>query len=141
MEFLEVEYDKMGGISIELDVRQRVPDGMTRPCRTDPRTGRTPLACILDGPLTSRVLDGTGKLVPGTLLSGQAWIQPPSGFDGPLFRWTEATLPDGSKHPVCIEGSGQGDECSNGASENCAASRGDPVKRWELPLTPQEVGR
>jgi hypothetical protein len=137
MELLEVEYDSYGGIVLELDVKQPVSDPSLRPCRADdPRTGTTQYACILDGPLTSRVLQGTGKLVPGTLLSGQAWIQPPSGFDGPLFRWTEATLPDGNKHPVCIEGTGKGDRCSNGASENCAAGRADPVKRWKIRLNP-----
>jgi hypothetical protein len=130
MKLLEIEFDER--LSIELDVKQ--PSPSNKICEGD----FPALACIQEGPLTSRVLMGSGKLVHGTLLTGHAWLKPPSGYRGAIFRWTEATLPDGSKHPVCIEGSGSRDTCPNGASENCAAEKAEAVKRWERPLTPRK---
>ncbi len=53
---------------------------------------------------TSRVISGPRALPPGTLLAGYFFKSPlpgspPNGVDA---RWTEATLPDGTKYPVCI---------------------------------------
>jgi hypothetical protein len=143
MKLLEVEFysgeSTRGEIVVELDVKQ--PNkGSNEACDHDV-PGGVPLACIQEGPLTSRVLQGSGKLVRGTLLAGQVWFRPVRLLDkydrlDPHFRWTEATLPDGSKHPVCIEERGQGKHCPNGASKECAARPAQIVKQWQSPLTP-----
>jgi hypothetical protein len=138
MQRLEVVFFRGPGtgtdIVVELDVKQ--PSPSNKPCDHD-APGGVPIACIQEGPITSRVLRGSGKLVRGTLLAGHVWFHPPSGFSSPLTRWTEATLPDESKHPVCIETDLSGvDKCPNGAVVNCAAVRAGITKRWSMPLNP-----
>jgi serine/threonine protein kinase len=133
MKRLEIEIDER--LSIELDVKQ--PSNSNKVCDHG-APGGLRYACIQEGPLTSRVLNGSGKLVHGTLLAGHAWLKPPSGYRAAIFRWTEATLPDGTKHPVCIEGVGNWKYCPNGASQNCAAKDAYAHERWRFTLTPRK---
>jgi serine/threonine-protein kinase len=131
MQRLEVEFYRGPGtrtdIIVEFDVKQPSPGN--KPCAGEAR------ACIQDGPLTSRVLVGSGRLVRGTLLSGRVWFPQPEDIG--TIRWTEATLPDGGKHPVCIESSAEQDSlCPNGAWVSCAAQEAQIVKRWDRPLNP-----
>ncbi|WP_224372245.1 serine/threonine protein kinase [Hyalangium versicolor] len=56
--------------------------------------------------ITSKVRYTQGKLVEGSLLSGRVFHAPIPNADSPsgiYYRWNEATLPDGSKYPVCLE--------------------------------------
>jgi serine/threonine protein kinase len=55
--------------------------------------------------VTSRVLKGHGDLVPGTLLAGYFRADQPDYLGTGIQQyWTEATLPDGSKYPICMNG-------------------------------------
>ncbi|WP_224367660.1 serine/threonine protein kinase [Hyalangium versicolor] len=55
--------------------------------------------------ITSKVRYTQGKLVEGSLLSGRVFHAPDGeSRSGIFYRWNEATLPDGSKYPVCLEG-------------------------------------
>lgn len=68
---------------------------------------------VTDGqPLTSKVTRGRGKLVKGSVLSGRVFQQQLERWSL-AYRWNEATLPDGSKYPVCIE---YGDDADPGAT-------------------------
>jgi Protein kinase domain len=57
---------------------------------------------VKEGPLTSLVLEDTGKLQEGSLLFGELKIVDPRGLA--RARWTLAQLPNGKKYPVCIQG-------------------------------------
>jgi serine/threonine-protein kinase len=93
--------------------------------------------CIHVGPRTSVVKKGSGKLVRGTLLSGHVFTH---ANDSLLlvFRWTEATLPNGDKHPVCVEGSQDAQvRCPDGQPGNvCAAFNVDIVTQWNRKIKP-----
>lgn len=131
MLLMEVDFDHQ--IEVELDVKQ--PSNGDEACGRD-ASGKIPLACIAEGPLTSRVVRGSGKLKRGTLLSGYAWIH--GTWDNePLYRWTEATLPDGSKHLVCLEASGGPEYCPNGTAQDCAAKQVSLEKRWRMKAGPK----
>jgi hypothetical protein len=105
MKFLELP-DEPVAVVVHLDPNQ--------PCEKEPEnTYCQNDITVADGqPLISRVVRGRGKLVKGTLLSGRVF-QRQIGQWTVAFRWNEATLPDGSKHPVCMEG---GDPSDPGAT-------------------------
>jgi serine/threonine-protein kinase len=99
-------------------------------CRSGP--------CLRPGPITSVVMEGSGKLVRGTLLSGRVFLGTEGDGDRWVLRWTEATLPNGDKHPVCIE-SGQNfyrSECPNGSGRVCSKLNSRFVERWDRPIIP-----
>jgi hypothetical protein len=96
-------------LQLEFDVNHpcnRSPLGSATCCR---EASNEPLAsplCVQQVPMyvTSRVVSGQGALVPGTLLAGYFFQHPnPELPRSVLQRWYEATLPDGSKHPVCLQ--------------------------------------
>jgi hypothetical protein len=93
--------------------------------------------CIRVGPRTSVVTKGSGKLVRGTLLSGHVFT---ASHDRLLlvFRWTEATLPNGDKHPVCVEGTQDAQVlCPDGQpGEICDEFYADIVTRWDMKIKP-----
>jgi serine/threonine protein kinase len=91
------------------------------------------------GPVASLVVEGSGELVKGTVLRGHVFVD---GFSRPgrywAYRWTEATLPNGDKHPVCIEAATTNGPCPDGSGgkEACVEQLARPVKRWDVPITP-----
>jgi serine/threonine-protein kinase len=100
----------------------------------------TPGPCLDGpGPVTSLVVTGSGKLVKGTLLRGRvfadAWkLDPGTTW---VYRWTEATLPNGEKHPVCIETNFGKGTCPDGRKlRACAVHFGNVVRRWAIPIIP-----
>jgi len=78
--------------------------------------------------VTSRVIDGYGDLVPGTLLAGY-FFQRSDGSEVVVQRWTEATLPDGTKHPICVAALQDWleIEACGGGRAICSAAFGDVV--------------
>lgn len=78
--------------------------------------------------VTSRVIQGRGKLVPGTLLAGN-FFQAADGRETVMQRWTEATLPDGTKHPICMVGAQPWIEIEacGGGRAICSAALGNVV--------------
>jgi hypothetical protein len=82
------------------------------------------------------VVKGRGKLVRGTLLSGQVFESPYDAEEVWELRWTEATLPNGDKHPVCIEGGSDNAKCPNGGRRLCPDMWVNTVKKWTVPVIP-----
>ena len=140
MKLLEVEFhrsDRDNDIVVELDVKQ--PNkGSNEACDHDV-PGGVPRGLHPGRPCHQPGAPGLGQVGARHPPRGPSLVPPPSRFGepnlDPLFRWTEATLPDGSKHPVCIEATAQGNTCPNGASRECAARPAEIVKRWRQPLT------
>jgi hypothetical protein len=79
---------------------------------------------------------GYGELVRGTLLSGQVFDSKDYPGRHWVIRWTEATLPNGDKHPVCIEGSFEHTQCPNGGARICPKIQGYAQKQWDHPIIP-----
>jgi serine/threonine protein kinase len=127
MKLLEVSFDQPFRVQVDL-ATPRVPfEGDDRGCRNGP--------CLRPGPVRSVVLKGSGELVRGTLLSGRVFTYggAPNGWE---IRWTEATLPNGDKHPVCIEGGLDFRECPSGGGRICPEILVDAVKQWEGLIIP-----
>ncbi|MBE4751402.1 protein kinase [Corallococcus sp. ZKHCc1 1396] len=84
-----------------------------------------------DGPVTGIVWDGTIKLPKGSLLYGRMW----TGDGNLLVRYTEARLPNGDVHPVCISVGEKGPVKGWGGSKPGAVVYAQgaiafPVERW-----------
>jgi serine/threonine protein kinase len=132
MHLLGVRVDWVLRVQVDLATPRVPTPGDDRGCSNGP--------CLRPGPITSVVVKGAGKLVRGTLLAGHVFDH----LDDPgttwELRWTEATLPNGDKHPVCIEGGQQRGVtvCPNGGGNNriCPEIQGDIVERWNERLIP-----
>ena len=133
MKLLELDFESQQ-IHVQMD--------LAIPGRKSPERLCTPGPCIDGpGPVTSLVVKGSGKLAKGTLLKGRVFDHrtnlDPGEKGSWVYRWTEATLPNGDKHPVCIEGSFGKGTCPDGRNNQaCAVHFGDPVKRWETSIIP-----
>ncbi|HVG61375.1 MAG TPA: serine/threonine-protein kinase [Hyalangium sp.] len=131
MKLLDVRFgDQVLRIQVDL-ATPRVPtpgDWDDRGCENGP--------CLRPGPITSVVVKGSGKLVRGTLLAGHVFELPDSPGKVWELRWTEATLPNGDKHPVCIEGGQDSTNCPTGGRQICPEIFGDIVKRWTVGIVP-----
>ena len=137
MKLLELSFVQQE-INVQVDLTFPRPEGKTK-CEEGP--------CIdQPGPITSLVLKGSGALVKGTVLRGHIFEDADKPTPDEIargrrgswtLRWTEATLPNGDKHPVCIEGGFGKGKCPDGRNNQaCAEHFGEPVKRWVQGIIP-----
>jgi hypothetical protein len=98
MQALNVKFNRDFRITLNVNEPCSDPGGEEDWCYTD-FTHCAPEG----GPVTGRVEKSMGQLARGTLLSGIITGWPPDEDRSVFARYTEATLPDGTRHPVCIE--------------------------------------
>jgi len=91
------------GVDVEADITQPCIGETCCGSAMDQPGGRPLCFKKLPFTVTGRVLKGKMDLVTGSLLEGY-FFTPTDGSEGLWFHWTEATLPDGSKHPLCLYG-------------------------------------
>lgn len=127
MKLLELRFE-MGTIDVQVDLT--FPQRGERGCHDGP--------CVQHpGPVTSVVVEGSGELVKGTLLTGRVFDHKYRTGKQWVYRWTEATLPNGDKYPVCIEEGSSRGTCPDGSKNRaCAVLHAGPVKQWDIDIIP-----